>query len=76
MSRTAWPLLAERLAQDPEPARPGVQFSNEIQAHGVAMVERLLALMGSELGARDVRNEATHEIPHQYLSAAKARLVP
>ena len=36
------------------------------------MVERILALMGSAL-APDVRGEATHEIPHQFLSAAKAR---
>jgi CDP-glucose 4,6-dehydratase len=36
------------------------------------LVERILALMGSNLKP-DVRNEATHEIRHQYLSAAKAR---
>jgi CDP-glucose 4,6-dehydratase len=36
------------------------------------LVERLLALMDSDLKP-DVRNEATNEIRHQYLSAAKAR---
>jgi CDP-glucose 4,6-dehydratase len=36
------------------------------------LVERILLLMGSDLRP-DVRNEATHEIRRQSLSAAKAR---
>jgi CDP-glucose 4,6-dehydratase len=36
------------------------------------LVERILALMGSDLRP-DVRNEASNEIRRQYLSAAKAR---
>lgn len=67
-------LLAERLAQNPELRGQAFNFSNEIQVTVLQMVERLLALMGSELEP-DVRNEATHEIPHQYLSAAKARRI-
>ena len=36
------------------------------------LVQRILARMGSDLEP-DVRNEASNEIRHQYLSAAKAR---
>jgi CDP-glucose 4,6-dehydratase len=36
------------------------------------MVERILRLMDSDL-VPDVRGEASNEIRHQYLSAAKAR---
>jgi CDP-glucose 4,6-dehydratase len=36
------------------------------------LVEKILELMGSRL-TPDVRNEASHEIRHQSLSAAKAR---
>ena len=36
------------------------------------MVERLLHLMNSSLQP-DIRAESSHEIPHQYLSADKAR---
>ena len=36
------------------------------------VVERILGLMGSDLEP-EIRNEATHEIRHQYLSAEKAR---
>ncbi len=36
------------------------------------MVEKILGIMGAGL-AFDVRDEATNEIPHQYLSAKRAR---
>ena len=36
------------------------------------LTERILAVMGSSLKP-NVRNEASNEIKHQYLSAAKAR---
>jgi CDP-glucose 4,6-dehydratase len=36
------------------------------------IVEKILSLMGSNL-TPEVRNEATNEIRHRYLSAAKAR---
>jgi len=38
------------------------------------LVKRILELMDSDLNP-DVRNEATNEIRHQYLSAEKARLI-
>ena len=38
----------------------------------MALVEQILALMGSTLEP-DVRNEASNEIREQYLSAKKAR---
>ncbi|MGA9995460.1 MAG: GDP-mannose 4,6-dehydratase [Pyrinomonadaceae bacterium] len=65
-------LLAEKLAQDSQLYGQAFNFSNEIQVTVLELVERILKLMDSELEP-DVRNEATHEIRHQYLSAAKAR---
>ena len=53
-------------------ARAGVQFSNEIQVTVLELVQRILQLMGSTLEP-DVRNEASNEIRHQYLSARRAR---
>ena len=68
----AYMLLAERLAVQPELRGEAFNFSNELQVTVSELVERILKLMGSDL-APDVRNEATNEIRHQYLSAAKAR---
>jgi CDP-glucose 4,6-dehydratase len=65
-------VLAEHLASNPELRGQAFNFSNEIQVTVLELVERLLALMDSDLKP-DVRNEATNEIRHQYLSAAKAR---
>ncbi len=65
-------VLAEHLAGDPELRGQAFNFSNEIQVTVLELVERLLRLMNSELRP-DMRNEATNEIRHQYLSAAKAR---
>jgi CDP-glucose 4,6-dehydratase len=64
--------LAEHLAHDRNLHGQAFNFSNEIQVTVVELVERLLALMKSDLKP-EVRNEATNEIRHQYLSAAKAR---
>jgi len=64
--------LAEQLSRRPELAGEAFNFSNELQITALEMTERLLQLMGSPLRP-DIRNEARHEIPHQYLSAAKAR---
>ncbi len=69
---SAYMLLAERLAANPNLRGQAFNFSNEIQVTVLELVERLLSLMGSNLKP-DVRNEATNEIRHQYLSAAKAR---
>jgi CDP-glucose 4,6-dehydratase len=66
--------LAEALARNPELRGEAFNFSNEIQVTVLELVERLLKLMGSDLEP-DIRNEASNEIRHQYLSAAKARRV-
>ncbi len=68
----AYMLLAERLAADPDLRGEAFNFSNELQVTVLELVHRILALMGSDL-APDIRNEASNEIRHQYLSAAKAR---
>jgi CDP-glucose 4,6-dehydratase len=64
--------LAECMARQPEVVGLAFNFSTEIQVTVLELVERILARMGSTLKP-DVRNEACHEIKHQYLSAAKAR---
>lgn len=68
----AYTLLAEQLAQNRALGGHAFNFSNEIQVTVVELVERILELMNSDL-APDIRNEATNEIRHQYLSAEKAR---
>jgi CDP-glucose 4,6-dehydratase len=66
-------LLAERLLNDPERLRGrAFNFSNEIQVTVVELVALILEKMESSLKA-DVRNEATNEIPHQYLDSSRAR---
>jgi len=70
----AYMLLAEQLAKNTDLRGQAFNFSNETQVAVLELVERVLALMDSDLEP-DVRNEATNEIPHQYLSAAKARRV-
>jgi CDP-glucose 4,6-dehydratase len=66
-------VLAEKLAGDSEGLRgEAFNFSNEIQVTVLELVGRILRLMNSDLEP-DVRNEATNEIRHQYLSATKAK---
>jgi CDP-glucose 4,6-dehydratase len=67
-------ILAEQLASNPALRGQAFNFSNEIQITVLELAERLLGLMHSDLKP-DVRNEATNEIRHQYLSAEKARRV-
>ena len=64
-------LLAERLAANPQLRGEAFNFSNETQVTVLELVERLLKLMDSNLNP-EIRNEATNEIHHQYLSAEKA----
>lgn len=64
--------LAECLAKQPEIAGQAFNFSNELQIASFQMVQRILQRMGSRLEP-DIRNEASNEIQHQYLSAEKAR---
>lgn len=68
----AYMLLAEQLAAKPELRGEAFNFSNELQVTVLEIVNQILSLMQSEL-VPDVRNEASHEIRHQYLSAAKAQ---
>jgi CDP-glucose 4,6-dehydratase len=68
----AYMLLAEKLAADPSLRGRAFNFSNEIQINVRDLVALILKLMGSELQP-DIRNEASNEIVHQYLSAAAAR---
>ena len=68
----AYMMLAEALAAKPKLAGQAFNFSNEIQVTVLEIVQRILRVMGSKLEP-EVRNEASNEIIHQYLSAAKAR---
>jgi CDP-glucose 4,6-dehydratase len=68
----AYMLLAERLAGDVTLNGSAFNFSNELQVTVRDIVEKILTLMGAGSDF-DVRNEATNEIPHQYLSAKRAR---
>jgi CDP-glucose 4,6-dehydratase len=68
----AYMVLAEALAARPELAGEAFNFSNELQVTVLDLVRTILKLMESSLEP-DVRNEASNEIIHQYLSAAKAR---
>jgi CDP-glucose 4,6-dehydratase len=70
----AYLLLAETLARRPRLRGEAFNFSNETQVSVRQLVAKILELMGSKLKPI-VRNEASHEIRHQYLSAAKARRV-
>ncbi len=65
-------LLAEHLAAQPELRGEAFNFSNEIQVTVLDLVQRILTRMNSNL-IPDIRNEASNEIRHQYLSAKKAR---
>jgi CDP-glucose 4,6-dehydratase len=64
--------LVESMAKDEALLGEAFNFSNEIQVTVLDLVSRILALMGSKLEP-EVRNEASNEIIHQYLSARKAR---
>lgn len=65
-------LLAQALRERPELGGQAFNFSDELQITVLDLTNRILELMGSDLQP-DVRNEATNEIRHQYLSADKAR---
>jgi CDP-glucose 4,6-dehydratase len=68
----AYMLLAEKLLACDKVRGKAYNFSNEIQVTVLELVERILKEMGSTLQP-DVRNEASNEIRHQYLSACRAR---
>ena len=66
--------LAQRLREDRDLIGESFNFSNEEKLSVLELTERLLGALGSDLEP-DVQNTATHEIPVQHLSAAKARRV-
>jgi CDP-glucose 4,6-dehydratase len=68
----AYLTLAEALAREPELKGQAFNFSNELQVPVLELVRKILALMDCGLEP-EILNEATNEIPHQYLSAEKAR---
>ncbi|OLE53298.1 MAG: sugar dehydratase [Acidobacteria bacterium 13_1_20CM_3_53_8] len=65
-------LLAEQLVRNPELHGEAFNFSNETGITVLELVEKILALIGSDLKP-DIRNQATNEIRCQYLNAEKAR---
>jgi CDP-glucose 4,6-dehydratase len=68
----AYMLLAERLHTTPSIGGGAFNFSNEVQVTVLDIVNRILCLVESDLQP-EVRGDASNEIRHQYLSAAKAR---
>jgi CDP-glucose 4,6-dehydratase len=66
--------LAEALAEEPTLAGEAFNFSTESPLSVLQLVEMLQAATGTELEP-DIHATARHEIPHQYLSAAKARKI-
>jgi CDP-glucose 4,6-dehydratase len=71
---SAYMCLAEALHSRPRLRGEAFNFSNELQEDVRSLAKRILARMGVQ-ARLDVRNEAKHEIQHQWLSAAKARKV-
>jgi CDP-glucose 4,6-dehydratase len=70
----AYMLLAEELAAKPELRGEAFNFSNEIQVTVLDLTARILKIMNSDLEP-DIRNEASNEIKHQYLSAEKSKKI-
>jgi CDP-glucose 4,6-dehydratase len=70
----AYMLLAEKLGKNRNLFGQAINFSNEIHVTVLELVVKILKIMNSAY-APEVRSEATNEIRHQYLTAAKARSV-
>ena len=68
----AYMYLAEQLALRPELAGSAFNLSTETQHSVVEIVQQVLQQMQSNLQPQ-ILGEASHEIPHQFLSARKAR---
>lgn len=72
----AYMMLAEKLIQDCTGVRgQAFNFSNEIQWDVRRLVQHIMYKMGVKDDMPEIRNEASNEIKHQYLSAKKAREV-
>ncbi len=67
----AYMMLAEQLAADPQLRGEGFNFSTETPMSVFDIVQAILRVMGSSVQP-EILNQATHEIPQQYLSAKKA----
>ena len=67
--------LAQYLQEHPEIAGAAFNFSNEQQISVLELTELILKLMGRSDLQPQVLAQASNEIPHQYLSAAKAHRV-
>ena len=65
--------LAECLAADRALMGEAFNFSNEHPMSVSEVVQRILKLMGQQHLRPIVQNQASNEIPHQYLNAGKAR---
>jgi CDP-glucose 4,6-dehydratase len=65
-------MLAEKLSGQPKLHGEAFNFSNETRVTVLEIVEKIIGLMGLHFEP-DVRNETSHEIRYQMLSAAKAR---
>ena len=59
--------------QEQELSGQAFNFSNDNPLSVLAVVNSVLKVMGAEDHPVEVLNQAKHEIPHQYLSSAKAR---
>ncbi len=68
----AYMLLAEKLSADKNLRGSAFNFSTETPITVLDLVERILERMDSKLKP-DVRNQASHEIREQFLSAERAR---
>ncbi|BAY13499.1 NAD-dependent epimerase/dehydratase [Calothrix sp. NIES-2098] len=71
---TAYMLLAEKLSQHPELKGEAFNFSLEVKLTVLDLVEKILALMHSDLKP-EILNQASNEIKDQYLSSQKSRKV-
>jgi CDP-glucose 4,6-dehydratase len=69
----AYLFLAEHLAADPTIAGEAFNFSHETRLTVVELVRKILRVMEREDVAPRILNEASNEIPNQYLSSMKAR---
>jgi CDP-glucose 4,6-dehydratase len=68
----AYMVLAQAMAERKDLAGRAFNFSNESPIDVLGLVAKVLALMGSQLEPV-ILNQASNEIPKQYLSAERAR---
>jgi CDP-glucose 4,6-dehydratase len=71
---SAYILLAEQLAKNPDLYGQAFNFSNETQITVLNIVNQIINLMGTNL-IPIIQNQATNEIQHQFLDTTKAKNV-